>query len=128
MTLCVTHYSLEQLQCIFANKTIEGYYPAIDRAEMFVCESDTQVVGFGHAVPGEVVAIFVHPNAIRQGIGSKLLDYAMQCARYEHTGPVKVVATLNAQSFYEHYGFLETKRYALSYDDIEFPVVEMAVF
>lgn len=127
MALCATHYSPEQLQCVFANKTVEGYYEAIDRAEMFVCERDSQIAGFGHALPGEVAAIFVHPDAVRQGIGSKLLNHAIQRARYEHVGPVKVVATLNAQSFYEHYGFLEVSRYALLCGEIEFPVVEMAL-
>jgi GNAT superfamily N-acetyltransferase len=126
MTLCATHYSREQLQCVFANKTVEGYYEAIDRAEMFVCERDSQIAGFGHAIPGEVVAVFVRPDVVRQGIGSKLLNHAIQCARYEHTGPVKVIATLNAQSFYEHRGFLEISRYALLCGDINFPVVEMA--
>jgi GNAT superfamily N-acetyltransferase len=124
-TLCATHYPLEVLQRMFASKTVEGYYQAIDRDEMFVCESNRQTVGFGHAVPGEVVAIFVHPNAVRQGVGTALLNHAVQCARRDHAGPIKVIATLNAQPFYERRGFLEVRHYALSRGNVEFPVVEM---
>ncbi len=124
-TLCVTHYSLDILQGWFASKTIEGYYPAIDRGEMFVCESDESVVGFGHAVPGEVLAIFVHPDSTGQGVGTCLLNYAIRCARRGYTGPIKVTAMLNAQRFYEKHGFTEVQRYAILRGALEFPVVEM---
>ena len=124
-TLCATHYSLDTLQRWVASKTIEGYYPAIDRGEMFVCELEESVIGFGHAVPGEVVAIFVHPDSAGQGAGTCLLNHAILCARRGHPGPIKVMATLNAQHFYEKHGFSEVQRYVISRDVLEFPVVEM---
>jgi GNAT superfamily N-acetyltransferase len=127
ITLCATHYPREVLQRFFANKTIEGYYPAIDRGEMFVCERSTAIAGFGHAVPGEVEAVFVHPDAIRQGVGTALLKHAIQCARNGHSGPIRVVATLNAQPFYEKHGFSETRRYAVSRGDVVLPVIEMVL-
>jgi len=124
-TLCATHYPPDVLKHMFANKTTEGYYPAIDRGEMFVCEKHGHVVGFGHAVPGEVVAVFVHPDSVRQGVGTTVLNHAMRCAQRDHEGPIKIIATLNAQPFYEHHGFSEIRRYALQRGDSEFPVVEM---
>jgi GNAT superfamily N-acetyltransferase len=124
-TLCVTHYSPDTLQGWVVGKTIEGYYPAIDRGEMFVCETDESVVGFGHAVPGEVVEIFVHPDSAGQGAGTYLLNHAFTRARCEHPGPIKVMATLNAQHFYEKHGFVEVQRCVFSRGTLEFPVVEM---
>jgi GNAT superfamily N-acetyltransferase len=115
------------LQGWFANKTVEGYYPAIDCGEMFVCERGEVVAGFGHAVPGEVVAVFVDPDFARQGVGTFILNYALQCARRGRSGAIKVVATLNAQSFYEKHGFSEVQRYVISRGDIDFPVVEMTL-
>lgn len=125
ITLCVTHYSLDTLQRWFSTKTVEGYYPAIDDSEMFVCEVNKAVIGFGHAVPGEVVAIFVHPDFAGQGAGKCLLDHAIQCARQDDDGPIKVIATLNAQAFYAKHGFHEVRRYTLERGDLQFPVVEM---
>jgi GNAT superfamily N-acetyltransferase len=124
-TLCATHYPVDVLRRMFANKTVEGYCQAIDRGEMFVCLRNTKIVGFGHAVPGEVVAVFAHPDAIRQGVGAILLIHAIQRAQHNHAGPIKLIATLNACAFYEKHGFVEISRYALSRNDVEFPVVEM---
>ncbi len=124
-TLCTTHYSPDILQRWFATKTVEGYYPALDRGEMFVCECGVAMAGFGHAVPGEIEGIFVHPEFAGQGVGASLLDYAVARARAGHSGPIKVVATLNAQAFYARYGFSPIKQYSISRGDFDFPVVEM---
>lgn len=126
-TLCATHYPLELLQRWFSSKTVEGYYPALDQGEMFVCERAGVVVGFGHAIPGEVAGIFVHPDFVRQGIGSRLLDHAIQCARPDPAAPIKLYATLNAEDFYARRGFCAVARYAVSRGDINFPVVEMVL-
>lgn len=125
ITLCVSHYSLDTLQCWFSGKTVEGYYLAIDDGEMFVCELNKVVIGFGHAVPGEVVAIFVHPDFAGQGVGNCLLSYAIQCASKDYDGPIKLIATLNAEPFYARHGFSEVRRYTLERGDLQFPVVEM---
>jgi hypothetical protein len=70
-TLCATHYSPDILQRWAAGKTLEGYYAAIERGERFVCETgELLVVEFGHAIRGEVVAIFVRPESAGQGAGT----------------------------------------------------------
>lgn len=125
ITLCVTHYPLDTLQRWFSSKTIEGYYPAIDQHEMYVCESDKAVIGFGQAVPGEVVAIFVHPDFAGRGVGKCLLRHAIQCASKDYEGPIKLIATLNAEPFYAKHGFHEVRRYTIERGDLPFPVVEM---
>lgn len=124
-TLCVTHYPLGAIEPWLAQRTPEGYYPGIDAGEMFVCKMGGQTVGFGHAVPGEVLAIFVHPRWTRQGVGSLLLRQALERAEDSHPGPIKLQATLNAQPFYEKHGFVEKRRCALQRGGIDMPVVEM---
>jgi putative acetyltransferase len=126
-TLCCTHYAPELIAQWIARRTPEGYYPGIDRDEMFVCEAEDQIVGFGHAVPGEVVAIFVHPDHARQGVGSRLLDHALHRARRDHAGPITVIATLNAAPFYAGHGFREVARYCVQQNTVEVPVVEMVL-
>lgn len=124
-TLCVTHYPLDTLRRWFSNKSAEGYYPAIDDGEMFICEAGTTIVGFGHVIPGEVVAIFVHPDFAGQGVGKRLLDHAVECASKDYEGPIKLIATLNAEPFYAKHGFHKVRRYTLERGDLQFPVVEM---
>ena len=69
--LCTSHYDLDLIEHWIAARTPEGYLDAIDRGEMFVCEVNGRMAGFGHAVPGEIEAIFVHPDWARRGVGSR---------------------------------------------------------
>jgi GNAT superfamily N-acetyltransferase len=126
-TLCATLYPLSLIHHWIADRTPEGYCEGIDRGEMFVCEADGEIAGFGHAVSGAVLAIFAHPQWVRQGVGSMLLSHAIELARRDHDGPIKVEATLNARQFYEHHGFVETSRYAVQRGGVDVPVVEMVL-
>ena len=128
MTLCTACYPLDLVNGWISNRTPEGYYKGIDRGEMFVCECGDMIVGFGHAVPGEVVAIFVHPDWVHQGVGSLLLSHGIERAKHSHEGPIKLIATLNAQPFYEKHGFSEVKRYSVKRNEVDIPVVEMEHF
>jgi GNAT superfamily N-acetyltransferase len=123
--VCATHYTPEQVRAWLANRAPEGYYKGIDHGEMFVCEAGGVVLGFGHAVPGEVVALYVHADWVRHGVGTALLSHGLQMACRGHAGPIRVVATLNAQSFYEKHGFREVRRSAMPRNGVEIPVVEM---
>jgi ribosomal protein S18 acetylase RimI-like enzyme len=47
----------------------------------------------------------LQPTAVRRGIGSMLLQLGITHARRLEPGAVTVLALLNAQTFYERYGF-----------------------
>jgi GNAT superfamily N-acetyltransferase len=123
--LCSTHYPVESIRLVMAGRTPEGYHGAIDMGQMFVCELDHEVVGFGHAEPGEVLAVFVHPRRARQGIGSQLLSEAIARAGRGYQGPIRLQATLNAQPFYERSGFVVRARRLVRLGSEEFLVVDM---
>jgi GNAT superfamily N-acetyltransferase len=124
-TLCLTHYPAELIQRWIKGRTPEGYFEGIDPGAMFVCEKDEEMAGFGHAVPGEIVAVFVDPRYVGQGIGSRLLAHGLAMARSGFAGPIKVISTLNAESFYARHGFRPTNRYSVIRNDTEVPMVEM---
>jgi GNAT superfamily N-acetyltransferase len=124
-TLCRTHYSPDLISRWLENRAPEGYYQGIDKGDMFVCEFEGNIVGFGHAAPGEILAIFVHPDRVCQGVGSFLLSHGLELARRGHRGPIKLIASLNAQAFYEKHGFTETMRYSVKRNNVDIPVVEM---
>ena len=125
--LCATHYPSDLIDQWMEKRTVEGYIPAIDRVEMIVCEAGDQVIGFGHAIPGEVLAIFVHPDCVRQGAGTLLLRECLVAAQRNHAGPVRLQSTLNARAFYAKRGFRETARYDVTINHAPVPVVEMEI-
>ena len=72
-----------------------------------------------------MIAVYVDPAAVLQGIGSAILRHAVALARKEHDGPIRLEATLNARDFYERAGFREVKRSTVKRNQVDVPVVVM---
>ena len=123
--LCANHYSVEVLDGWLLNRSPDGYLPPIERGAIFVAERDLTILGFGEAAPGVVLAVYVHPSATHQGIGSALLNHALELARCSHIGPIRVESTLNASAFYERNGFREARRSTVRRNHVDVPIVVM---
>ncbi len=123
-TLCRDTYAPEVIDGWLRNRS-PGGYKGIEKDEMYVAERSGSVVGFSHVVPGEIVAIFVHPEHVRQGIGSALVHHAIAMATTPGDGPIRIDSTLNAQPFYEVLGFTKTGERTVRRNDVEFPIVAM---
>lgn len=121
-TLCACVYESDVIESWLKGRSPDGY-GGIARGEMNVLECDGVIAGFSHVVPGEIVAIFVHPSYAGRGIGSKLLHHGVGLARSGENAPIKVEATLNAQAFYEKHGFVVTRHFLVQ--KYNMPVVEM---
>jgi len=124
--LCRNVYSPEVIAGWLRNRT-PGGYKGIERGEMYVAERSGCIVGFSHVVPGEIVAIFVHPDHARQGVGSALVSHGLAKAKENHNGPIRVESTLNAQPFYERMGFKKTGERVARRNDVDIPIVEMTL-
>ena len=124
-TLCKSHYSKDIIDGWLMNRTPDGYHDPIDSHALFIAELESQIVGFGEAVPGRIVAVFVDPMYIHRGIGTMILNHAVGMARDDQTGPVRLEATLNALEFYKHSGFLEIKHSTVPRNGVVVPVVIM---
>ena len=122
--LCSGHYSTEIIEGWLKGRTPEGY-KGLQRNEMFVFEKNGKIAGFSHVIPGEIVAIFVDPVFDSQGIGRTLLEHAIPIAKKSHDGPVLLYATLNAQAFYEKFGFIEVEKKTIHRNDVDMPVASM---
>ncbi len=125
MGLCRDHYSPEQITGWLKNRAPQGYLAGIERGEMFVVVEGEQIVGFGHAVPGEVMAVYVDPERVRRGVGQAILVEGITRARKGHHGAVRLDATLNAQNFYEKAGFVEVERKVVKRNEVLLPLVVM---
>jgi GNAT superfamily N-acetyltransferase len=123
--LCAGHYSADVIEAWLWNRVPSGYLSPIERGALFVAERAGRVVGFGEAAPGTVIAVYVDPAEVLQGIGSAILRHAVALARKEHDGPVRLEATLNARDFYERIGFREVKRSTVRRNQVDVPVVVM---
>ena len=83
---CAKHYPNEIIEGWLQGRTPSGYLPPIERAAIFVAELNHKIIGFGEATAGAIVAVYVAPSAIGQGVGRLILDRALALARGNHAG------------------------------------------
>jgi GNAT superfamily N-acetyltransferase len=123
--LCGPHYTPEVIDGWLRNRRPESYLPEIERGDLFVVEQGVDIAGFGSASRGVIIAVYVDPEAIKQGVGSAIMRHALEIARGGHPGPIRLEATLNAARFYERFGFREVGPSSVRRGDVAIPVVLM---
>jgi len=121
---CAKSYSKTQIEVWLEKRSPEGYYNGINNKEMFVAELDKQIVGFGHAYSGAIVAIFVYPEYQGIGIGKGLLNYALPIA-LNNSSNVTIEATPNAFEFYKNCGFTKVSDGKTIRNGIELEIINM---
>ena len=125
VTKLCDQYTQEIITGWLINRKPEGYFDGIDLKEMYVYEVNGEILGFNHAKPGEIRAIFVSSKSVKQGIGTALLTHAISHAQHPETEVIKLQATLNAVPFYEKFGFKQVEKSALRCKTVDVPVVIM---
>jgi putative acetyltransferase len=124
-TICSKHYAPEVIDGWLLNRRPHGYLPPIQRGDIFVAEYFSNIVGFGEAVPGMIIAVYVDPTAVERHVGSAIMLHALNIARTGYVGPIHLEATLNAVGFYERFGFREVKRVSVQRGPIAVPCILM---
>ncbi|WP_284759160.1 GNAT family N-acetyltransferase [Agrobacterium sp. fls2-241-TYG-188a] len=123
------HYSGDELANWMGNRTAAYYEDVIAKNRTFVAEQDGVLLGFVDADRGEVTRLFLVPEAAGRGLGRALLQRGIEVARMGHQGPVRVESTLNAQGFYESFGFKPVSRGYFSHgvggEPIDIVIMEM---
>lgn len=106
-TLCAGWYSEEEITVWVGRLVADAYQSAIRAHLMVVAEDDGDVVGFGELdlARGEVVAVYVRPQAAGAGVGSALLSHLEHAARTHGLSRLTLCASLNAEKFYAHRGW-----------------------
>ena len=92
---------------------------------MFVVRDGERIVGFGHAMPGEVVAVYVDPEHTKQGVGRFILAEGITRARSGHQEAIRLDASLNAREFYKKAGFVEVEQKMVRRNDVFLPIIIM---
>ena len=123
-TLCIQDYSTEQLQALLKSKSRHRYW----EETIFIAEIGKTIAGFAALQKYNhlITAMFVHPQYVRQKIGTKLLSYLEQIAITKKTKKLLVYSSLTAEKFYTRNGFDTVGRYnVLLPDRVAFPSVKM---
>ena len=105
--LCAGWYTEQEIAVWTGRLIAEAYRRAIEAHVMLVAERDGAVVGFGELdlQGGEIVAVYVMPEAAGTGVGSDLLAHLEEAARAAHHVRLTLCASLNAEAFYAHRGW-----------------------
>ena len=82
----------------------------IEAGGVFVAEVDGAVTGFAAILPredgdSELDALFVEPQAWRQGVGRALVEHCCAAARSAGAASLHVVGNPHAEGFYKRCGF-----------------------
>lgn len=101
-----------------------------DEKRVVVAISEGTVVGFGdvNLEEGEITAVYVDPDHVREGVGTALLERLEAIARENGLGSLELLSTLVAVDFYEDAGYepVEEVEYELTGGDgVEVTCVEM---
>lgn len=117
-------YSADVVESWMTGRSAETYRDACARQAMTIAETDGAASGFSHAIPGEIVRLFVDVRFTGLGIGAELMRRALRDALSGGSGFVKIEATLNAAPFYEKWGFLRVGRSVYAGRGPELPAIE----
>lgn len=136
-------YSKEQVDAWAQGCESADYSAAIGSESLYyiVAEDDRGVVGFGPlqhessegyeaAVDAEITGVYVHPEAARDGVGSKLYAELERRTRERGVGALGLSVSLNAMPFYESHGYDRVRQHVHEFSGhestrIEGIVVEM---
>lgn len=121
---CKDFYTGKQIEAWLDGRSPQGYQEGINKGDMYIAEDNGKTIGFGHAIPGEIVAIYVEPAFHKKGVGKLLLDYGFKIALKGHN-KVKVESTINAEGFYKKHGFVKIKDSTAIRNDVELPTIIM---
>ena len=111
-TLCAGWYSEQEIALWTDRLVADAYRRSIHTHAMVVAERDGEVIGFGELdlEGGEIVAVYVLPDAVGAGIGSALLAHLEGMARARGLAELTLCASLNAEAFYARRGWRAGER------------------
>jgi len=121
-------YEPESIEAWVGAFSVANFPKRVEEMSYWVAElPDGRIGGFLSVKieTAEVNSVCTAPWARGIGLGKQLLERSEEIAREAGLERVWLDASLNAVSFYEKYGWRETKRHALVHQGVEIPVVMM---
>ena len=104
-TLCRQDYTPEQIEGLIERNIRYSSRGGCQSELSLVAEADGVIVGYSALLGRRISAVYVHPQFVRQGIGSRLLAGLEQIAVTHNIRTLRVAASLTAQPFYRANGY-----------------------
>jgi putative acetyltransferase len=101
----------------------EGSSVSKEVIERWVAVKNGGIVGFSdyRYDEGSITGVYVHPDHLREGIGSKLLEKIVEDARNRGLEKLKCQSSVTAREFYQKHGFevVEETTYETNDEELE---------
>ena len=133
--ICSKDYTAAQIEA-WAGRDfrVDHWHQTISRDYVWVIDDGHEVQGFGHlALVGhdlaELMGLYFSPKVIGQGLGKKMMELIMQTTCDHKIMRIDLHATLTARSFYEKFGFKETKgKQSMAMRGVDIPCCPMELY
>lgn len=115
-------YSPEQVQ-IWGNfdKKKERWKESFQNKDVFICESNNEIVGFCELEPtGHIDRFYIAHTHIGKGVGKILFQALKEKAHALNLSTLTVEASITARPFFEKMGFSLVQKQIVKIDDIAF--------
>lgn len=113
-----THHFLTPSDLLYFKKMVGTYLPAM---EVYCINHDDNIAGFMGIGDGMVQALFIHPAASGKGLGTLLMQYAIDEKNIRRVDVNEQNEA--ALGFYQHLGFVVTGRTELDSTGRPYPIL-----
>ncbi|MFJ2539992.1 GNAT family N-acetyltransferase [Pseudomonas sp. NPDC087614] len=104
---CIGVYSEEQMLDWTKGSAEDGYDTLMQKHFYLGCvEGEPVATGMLDLEHREIGAIFIHPDFMQRGLGTRVLYFLENLARGQGLTEVRLDATLNAADFYRSCGYI----------------------
>ena len=100
-------YSEEQLDAIAPKDANEYHWEkSLEKNHTIVVEEDDKLIAFGNiGKTGYLDRLYVHPDFLRKGIASKLVEELEEYAKKHGSHVINVTSSITSKAFFESKGY-----------------------
>ena len=100
-------YSEEQLDAIAPKDANEYHWEkSLEKNHTIVVEEDDKLIAFGNiGKTGYLDRLYVHPDYLRKGIASKLVEELEEYAKKHGSHVINVTSSITSKAFFESKGY-----------------------